>query len=597
MPIIRRPTPPAPVRRVLKAPDQKAARRVGRARIVAKELDEKDLANSPFVGMLAKAAIVVNETAADAFIETYSSDEDKVGGPGIPIAPMYNFQVLAFLVQRSNILRQCIESYVINIESYGHTLEYVGPEGDEDKDEPQAEKKLIEAFLAACSSEKSLREIREHSRWDKETTGNRAFEVIRDRRGRIVFFEHVPSISLRKTRRDKEPTPVTIEVPNPADPNEMVRKKAERHFCRYLQLSRGGTKRTYYKEFGDPRTISARTGVVSEEPLDDEDEATEILWDDQYTPGHAYGLPRWIGQIPSILGSRESELVNLNFFQENAIPAMAVLISGGALTLESFDAIDDYIHALKGKKAMNRILVLEASADDTSGSVDGTAPAPKIDMKPMISERQQDGLFQDYDQKNQQKVRSSFRLPPIYTGRAEDYTRASAYASMLTAEGQIFMPERLAFDDIMNNKILRTYKPKYWRFKSLGPAVIDPESLGKMMEGFEKSGGMTPNVVIKIANKVLGVDIKPVTDAWGDYPFAVILEYVKQGREIKGMNEFLEALDPSTNTNDNGGQSGNTGDGKQVPLAAAKDTLRKELKSIADDIRESIVSSLQVPAT
>lgn len=194
---------------------------------------------------------------------------------------------------------------------------------------------------------------------------------------------------------------------------------------------------------------------------------------------------------------------------------------------------------------MHRIMVLEASADDT-GSVEHGAPAPRITMQPMISERQQDGLFREYDIHNITKVRSAFRLPPILVGKAEDYTRASALASIKTAEDQVFVPERSRMDDLINNHILSTYHPRFWRYKSLGPATTDAEDLSKILTALGTQGALTPNVVIKLANKMLGITIAPIMDDWGDFPFEVIQSYVDQGATIKGLDKFIKQLKKET---------------------------------------------------
>lgn len=548
------------------------------------------------------------------------------GGALQPVQPAFHFNHLARLVINSNTLRQCIESYVVNIEGNGYTLEYIGPEGKEDGPEPQAEKAQLEAFLSFCAPENSLREVREKTRWDQETLGVKFYEVSRAANGRIVMFDHVPGVTMRRTLKDPEPVEFMVEVPNPADPTQMVRKTVSRTFCRYIQtvVNGGGSyERVFFKEFGDPRPIDPKDGQVNE-GLAIEDQATEILMVSLYTPGSVYGLPRWIGQLPSILGSRESELVNLNFFRENAIPAMAILISGGALTAESFQVIQDYLTAVKGQKSMHRMLVLEATGDDVSGATDSSVSAPKIDMKPMTSERQQDGLFKDYDAANQEKIRSAFRLPPIYSGRAQDYTRASAFASMVTAEQQIFGPERAAFDDMMNNKILKTYRPKFWRFKTTGVPLTDPDSLSTMLTTLDAAGALTPNAVIKIANKILDIQIEPVTEVWGDYPWAAVMQYIASGAEVKGLSKFITDVkklplnqpepDPATSVPPNA-QGTNTTETPRTPQkskskntsvkktdgfdgfndARVRQIVRAELHVMADDLQQQI-DELQVPA-
>lgn len=553
-----------------------------------------------------------------------------------PLNPSFSFEQLAKIVQGSNTLRQCIESYVVNIESYGHTLEYIGDEGGEKRPRVQAEKAVLEAFLANLSPDNSLRTVRERARWDKETFACCFYEISRDRAGRVVLFDHIPALTMRRTRRDLNPVEVTIEIPNPADPTQIVRKTAMRHFCKFVQISFGvgGWKRVYFKEFGDPRVLNPNTGeFVTDGSLPIDEQATEVLMDSLYTPGQIYGLPRWFGQLPSILGSREAEVVNLNFFKENAIPAMAVLISGGALTKDSFDAVQQYLTAIRGKRAMNRLLVLEAQADDVVGSIDKNGGnSTKIDLKPMGADRQQDQLFGDYDQANQQKVRGSFRLPPIYAGRAEDYTRASAFASIMTAEQQIFQPERTSFDEMFYSKILKTYRPKYWRFKSGGIPIVDPEVMGNMLLAMDETGALTPNAVIKIANKVLGIDIKPVAEDWGDFPFQAVLQYINQGKDIPGLTEYIVDLDaeaekeaqqqqnaldlaaaqpkpvvpggsrPTGNnprSNDRKIKPVNNNDSKSKSRKAAhqiQQIIRRELGFITSELKDAVVSAVQVTA-
>jgi len=513
---------------------------------------------------------------------------EEVNSQFVPIEPIFDFIKLAEIYLQSNILRQCVESYVVNIESYGHVLEYIGPEGSIDSDESVKEKQEINAFFANISAMDSFADLRSKSRIDREVLGNRAFEVIRDRRGRIVRLEHVPVGTLRMTKRDRNITVVSVIIRNSED-GGFTRKNVERHFRRFVQVQIDGLfRKVYFKEFGDPRKINPVDGM-EDSSISFKNQATEILWESTYTPGTVYGTPRWVGSLPALLGSRESEMVNLNFFRDNAIPAMVILVSGGALTEESFYKVEQYINAVRGQRSMNRVMILEAAADEHAGDIEHSQPAPKIDMKPMISERQQEGLFQDYDQKNMQKVRSSFRLPPIYVGRAEDYTRASAFASMLVAESQIFAPERQTFDKLINEKVLITMKPRFWKFKSLGPSTAEPEAVSKMLDAFGKHGSLTPNAVIKIANRMLDVDIESITEEWGDSPFSIIMEYVRQGREIKGLEGFIgELLDNTDENSLNDNPEKDVGNNVVPIRALVKRIVNKEMRIMTEEIRDTL---------
>lgn len=457
------------------------------------------------------------------------------------IEPIYAYRDLLKVYHSSTILRQCTDSYVTNIESYGLELEYVGPDGQEDSRAAQNEKNRIQRLLGTLTSDgRPIAQHRENSRVDKEILGARCFEVIQDMTGRVVGFDHVPTNAMRMTSKEKEPTPVFI-----TDQATGARKLIKRRFRRFVQIGDGG-KKTFFKEFGDPRKIDPATGK-EDATIAIEDEATSIYYDALYCPGTPCGVPRWAGAIPALLGAREAEMVNLNFFRDNAIPAMAILVSGGALTEESFDKIESYIQGVRGAKSMNRIVVMEAVSEGAeAAAIDGSLPAPKVDIKPMLSDRQHEGLFKEYIRDAERKAREAFRLPPIYIGSAEEYNRASAFASVLTADQQIFVPERLAWDNMFHNVVLSSHNIRFWRVRSAGPGLQDPQEVARVVTSLGREGALTANIAIKIANRYLDADIRPVMDEWGNLPFSVVAQYIKDGHVIKGLDIFEEQLETVT---------------------------------------------------
>jgi len=557
---LRKSTAPAPARRV---------------RRVRKITSKRQGYAAPFMSAVVKSA--ESNQLQDPFHSNYgiSRGHKKI------LSPMYTPQTLVKVALGSSVLKQCVDAYRVNIESYGHTLEYIGDDGGDKRPEVLAEKRKLESFLMYPSCDTStLQEIREKSRTDKEITGARYFEVSRNQKGEIVLFTEAASATMRMTIKDREHTDFTIKVPDP-DGEGWVDKDVCKSFRRFVQIGKNNRK-VFFKEFGDPRAIDPKDGKVNED-LAIEDQATEIYMDAIYMPGTPYGVPRWIGAIAAILGTRESEIVNLNFFRENAIPAMAVLVSGGMLTEESFDKIADYITASKGADSMNRVIVLEASSDDTQGTIDQHPPAPQIKMEPMADKRQSEGMFGVYEEAGTKKVRSTMRLPPIHIGLAEEYTKATAAASQRVAEAQVFLPERTSFDNFMNNKVLSTYEPKYHRFKTLGPQINDPDSLSRMLDTFHRSGGLTPNVVIKLANAMLDVHIKKVDSPWGDVPIQYTSQALMNGADVKGLEDFTNPLKDL--------EDDDSDDDEETPVndnvaAMVRRVIRKELHAIATELED-----------
>ncbi len=466
------------------------------------------------------------------------------------ISPPFNFGALLRLPRENNMLRQCIDAMVTNVEGHGWRLEYTGPEDQEDGEAAKAEKVVLENLLDFPNDEMTLQELRERQRRDLEILANAFLEIGRDAQGRIVLVSHVPGYTVRLTNKEKDKVP--IEVTLPREGQASVRK-VMKTFRRYVQIV--GTKKVFFKEFGDPRSIDPATGRVNDElPL--EEQATELIHLTQHYPGTPYGIPRWINQMPAILGSRQAELTNLDFFKENAIPAMILMVAGGSITQESIDDLEEqFVHA-KGRASFNRITIVEARGDEEAASQDGNIPSPKMEIKPLQNERQKDALFQEYDKNNMAKIRSSFRLPPIFVGLSEDYTHATAAASFEVAESQVFGPERARTDDVWNMKILSTYKPKFWSFRSMPPRITNPEDVINAIEKFDAAGALNPNVVIGLANDLFDLEIPLIEEPWGDVPFSLTTIAVTAGvtpeEEVPDpfdVEEDPEAGKPATEQN------------------------------------------------
>lgn len=462
--------------------------------------------------------------AADDYIDRQISDpfDNKYGsavssGDYVILQPQFPLAQLMKVPQQNNTLSQCIEAMITNIEGTGHILEYIGEPGGEEGEDVLAEKQRLDSLLDMPNSDESLNDIRRKWRADYETLGFACLEVGRnDATGEILWFAHVPANTMRKTKKDAKPVPIKVWLKRNG---KWVAVDTEKRFRRYVQIGANG-RRVYFKDFGDPRQIATGNGS----PLNDNIKAigaTEIIWTERYVPGEVYGLPRYINNIPALLGSREAELVNLGFFSDNAIPALAILVSGGALTTETCDELEQKL-GRRGREMMNKVVIIEAKAADDQNSVEGDNRAPMLHMQPLGGDRQGDGLFQEYDKNNATKVRSSFRLPPITVGLSEDYSRATADSSMDVAESQVFQPERATTDQIYNDKILSLdgKPPVFWKFKSNPIRLANKDALIEAVTQFDAVGAMTPNVAIDIFNSVFGTKVPKVKEDWGNIPFA-----------------------------------------------------------------------------
>jgi capsid portal protein len=240
-----------------------------------------------------------------------------------------------------------------------------------------------------------------------------------------------------------------------------------------------------------------------------------------YSSRGPYGLPRWIGNLKSALGSIETEDMNLVFFANDSMPPMAIMVEGGCLQKGAEASLKKLMQKeTRGTKNKFKTLILEASADagPASSTADGKV---RIKIQPLTQSMIKEGLFMAYDQKNRDKIGESFRLPKILRGDSSDVNRATADAAISLAEQQVFSSIRNSFDYKMDREIFTDLEVRYFEFESLGPDLKNAESLAAAAKAF--SGALKGNELRKIAGDVFGRQYPDIDEAWGNIPLALAL--------------------------------------------------------------------------
>ena len=508
---------------------------------------------------LVKAMVVGSDIQASNVMQGVDEAERRFHLAGA-IEPPYNPTTLAAMLEHSNSLRQNVDAYATNIDGFGHRFEPIvdldakdandriaqamymerqaAPGGIAVMPTPEeiqarkkeivelmrAEKVRLENFFEYCVPEMSFVTLRRRNRQDLEVIGNGFTEVLRNGLGEPAEFTYVPGFTVRLLPLDKELTEVVERRKTSTFGYESIKRK--RQFRRYVQVFEAFT--VYFKEYGDPRTMSRKTGAIIENPDthawgDGDGPATELLHFKIHSSRTAYGVPRWIGNLLSVLGSRQAEEVNFLYFENKSVPPLALLVSGGRMTEEAVKRIENYVSSeIKGKKNFHKILVLEAVGADSSNGL-GDAGKTKIELKPLTDAQQKDSLFGAYDERNMDKVGMAFRMPKMLRGDIRDFNRATADAALEFAEQQVFAPERTEFDFIVNRKILTDLGIKYWRFTSLTPTVKDSATLATIVKDLVVAGVITPEEARELCTDVFNKELAVINAAWTKQPIQLTL--------------------------------------------------------------------------
>ena len=488
------------------------------------------------------------------------------------LEPPYDPEALCLLFEHSNSLRQNVDAYATNIDGFGHRLDpaidfdaddadrRVGeciflerlaardrgelpaeaalePTPDEIKERrrelvqlARTERARLASFFEFCSFDHSFVELRRRTRQDLEVTGNAYWEVLRNAAGEVARLVYVPSFTMRLLPLDANPVPVEESVR--ISPVTLERVTTRQRMRRFLQVQY--TQRTFFKAFGDPRVVSRTTGEAFPSLEDlrarspDDAPATEILHFAIPSPRSPYGIPRWVGGMLAVMGSRQMEEVNYLYFENKSVPPLALLVSGGKLSEASVPRIERFIEEnLKGKNNFHKVLILEAEGATSAND----AARARIELRPLTEAQQHDALFQQYDERNIDKVGSAFRLPRLLRGDSRDFNRAVADAQLRFAEDQVFQPERDEFDFIVNRKLLADMGIRFWRFRSQTPVTRDPERMTNMVEKLVRVGVLTPEEGRVLASDIFNREFAKLGADWTKRPITLTLAGIQNGVE------------------------------------------------------------------
>ncbi len=403
-----------------------------------------------------------------------SNEEDEVFQQAGALEPPFDLRILCSLFGHSNSLRPNVDAYATNIDAFGHRFDPIIDLRSRDADEkisdglflealdmsedpenleatPQPtdddiatrrkklaieqriERHRLDVFFDFCCIDESFTGLRRQTRQDLEVTGNGYWECLRSQKGRLAQFTYMPSFTVRLMPLDKQAIEVDMRIRT--SPFSFKSAPMRKRFRRYVQAFQ--TRAIYFKELGDPRTISNKTGRVykDKEALEAAENqqvtegerakpATEILHFSIHNPESSYGVPRWIGTLLAVLGSRQSEEVNFLYFDNKSIPPMAIMVSGGSLSKDSVERLRDFIkNNIRGRRNFHSIMIIEAETGNTKTDAEN-AGRVKIDMKPLTGAQHNDALFQKYDERNIDKVGMAFRMPRMLRGDIRDFNRS-----------------------------------------------------------------------------------------------------------------------------------------------------------------------------
>lgn len=472
---------------------------------------------------------------------------------GEVIPAPYDPWLLVCAVEESDALPPNIEAMATNIGGYGVELEALFPREDPETGETikpppgaEDERGRLELFLAAACPELGLAGLQYQVDHDLESTGNGYVEVLRDADGQPAAFEHAPAFTMRLGRLSK---PILVEQPfrHPVT-GEIVALPRWRRFRTFVQIREG--QATYFKQFGDPRFINRRTGLYRTTSWGKDEhgnlmDGTEIRHFRIYCAHSPYGVPRWIGALPQVRCGRQAGELLVDWFDNAPIGAKIAAVAGGVWKDGSLDsAIARIDEMARGTANAWSLIGLEAETVSADPLDDTRDAPPRITIEDLAYQLQPDLYKGDESLIGQAdaRVRAMFRLPAVYLGRSQDFSRASSATARGTAEEQVFVPIRsMRWEVWFDNELLPSLGVKFWRIRLLGANTTDDGDLplGELVQG----GGASPNALLRVFAEQTGIERPQIAEPWGDRPLALTMALMAAGLDPnKPLGELAEEV-------------------------------------------------------
>ena len=391
-----------------------------------------------------------NRMLSDKFEGSYDTEE--------LVKPLYNPEALAELLELNTHHYRAVKTKARDVAGLGW---YLKPLVDNPSEQ---QKEIAEQFLKNVNPRMTLDEINEQVMVDYESIGFGFYEVIRNKVNEIVGLEHLPAHTMR----------------------------VHRDLDRFVQQR--GAKKVWFKRFGIEEDIDLHTGQFRQS-LEDSQKGTEILYIMNYTSrSDFYGIPDIVPSLGALLGERERQEYNISFFDNHAIPAYAVTVTGTDLDEETEKTIKKFFQQ-DVKQSNHSTLVLTAKKDE------GDVNADPIEFKfEALSTDMKEASFRMFRQDNRDEILSAHGVPPYRAGITVEGQLGGSSASESTEiyKQSIISPKQEMIENQINRYLLEQgLGITDWKFKFNEIDTKDYDQEINRLIKLLQNGVYSPNMVLE----------------------------------------------------------------------------------------------------
>lgn len=374
------------------------------------------------------------------------------------VRPLYNLEALAQLLELNPHHRRAVKAKAADV--VGRGWKFGGRDGIEEPSEEQWNR--LDQWFRQASPGLPLGEMFKRVWIDYDATGQGYIEV---------------------TLGAVTNTPKTLHHM----PAHTVRRHADFH--RYAQIR--GNKIRWFKAAGFDQDVDMHTGQIA--PLGQippERRASAVIHLLDYSSrSDYYGIPDILPALGAVLGELHRRDYNIKFFENHAIPAYAVTVTGAELDDDVKEQIEDFFQR-KVKGNPHSTLVLTAA---------GGKPGADVQFKfDKLAVEIREASFRLYRIDNRDEILTAHGVPPYRAGIATAGSLGQNVARETTEiyKASIVGPRQQMLEWFLNQFVVAPMGITDWEFRFEEIDTTDEDREASINQKYFNMAAMTPNQVL-----------------------------------------------------------------------------------------------------
>lgn len=390
------------------------------------------------------------------------------------VEPPFDLDKLADLLGMNTEHLRGVRSKAADVAGHGHRLIAIQRTDDEGNPiEPDEEHRMVlEDFFSWPNEKQTFRDLIESLWTDYEAMGNAYLEIV------------------RKLDGTKDPPwgPPAKMYHLPAKTVRILRDGSG-----FVQVR--GTKRRFFKEFGDKRVMDCETGEFATSSLDLSRHATEVVHFKRYHPASDfYGVPDFLPAAAAILGNARAAEFNISFFENRAVPDCVVIVEGGELDAETEETVRRFFEReLAGASRAHKTLILQASGEEGEMK-------PSIRIEP-ITKGPEEASFAQYRKDNRDEIIRAHEVPPARISIIEtgNIGAGSGLAQYKIYKETVIEPRQDMLEQFFNRRVIWDEEDGFgfddWMMEFEDFDLADLETKSRIDERYLKAHAVSINEV------------------------------------------------------------------------------------------------------